>query len=583
MRGALGELVVKGDELVRGGLVGREDVGGHLGARRGALASVEAREAQGSHGPGEVLAGVGAAKVAQEHGAVAFGRTQEGVAARVHPGCEVVGPRRSPGGGRGDDEGEEGHVGEHVCVVEEGRNFHACAKKCDMTDDEIQGVANDTFKIQGVGRCFSRGIPTGECFRTGCIIHLAAPIRTVHETLRRNLVHDAASHAQCTVRLMVQGTRYWYRTDAAEAVFEDTVCIAASPLEARARRRSDRECTTAVPAQVCLLEEEVVDDEGTQRMTTLVTWLFRHDVLDGWRCLRYLGPLVFEQSVHTADRLRERFLLQEKQRKRGYGSLALNALATALLAPAATLRLWSLRERSSPPNHPPPRLTVTTAQCYLHASVSVETLKNLAQSQNLGTMSQALTCVLVAALFEADPDRQSATVATNQLFDMDATVGNHVCVKAARVPRDTGDTTPEGRMRTTARTLRAPAQQLADVCVTHVSRAYTLGRFPALVDRFVEARHRSLDLLVSNLPAFDSTVPAVRDVQVARDFASWTPSIVYAVGVGERIFLNAYFAPQGPAFDVHRFARALVDVAGAKDVHMRLPRCYRAAEKLSSG
>ena len=96
---------------------------------------------------------------------------------------------------------------------------------------EIQGVANDTFEIQGVGRCFSRGIPTGECYRTGCIIHLAAHIRTVHETLRRNLLHDAASQSECTVRLMVQGTRYWYRTDAAEAVFEDTVETRITPTQ----------------------------------------------------------------------------------------------------------------------------------------------------------------------------------------------------------------------------------------------------------------------------------------------------------------------------------------------------------------
>ena len=445
-------------------------------------------------------------------------------------------------------------------------------------DEENVGRRN----VKGVGRCFSRGIPTGECFRTGCIIHLAAPMHMVHETLRRNLVHDAASHAECTVRLMVQGSQYWYRTDGAEAVFEDTVFLAASPLEARARRRSDRECTTAVPAQVCILEEEVADDEGTQRITTLVTWLFRHDVLDGWRCLRYLGPLVFEQSVNTADRLRERYLLQAKQRKRGYGSFVFNTLATTILAPAATLRLWSIRgsRRPSPPNHP--FLTVTTAQCYLHASVSVETIKNLAQSQGLGSVSQALTCVLVAAFFHADPERRSTTVATNQLFDMEAAVGNHVCVKVARVnvKRDvvddtnTNTDTTKDLMRTTARTLRAPAQQLADVCVSHVSRAYTLGHFSASVDRFIEARHRSLDLLVSNLPAFDSTVPAVRDVQVARDFVSWTPSIVYAIGVGDRIFLNAYFAPQGPAFDVYRFAKALVGVAEAKDVHMRLPHCY---------
>lgn len=406
--------------------------------------------------------------------------------------------------------------------------------------------------IRGVGRCFARGVPTGECLRTGCVVHMEASVEAVHATLRRNFVKQVAMHPKCTARLMVQGMQYWYRQDAAEDVFEDTVFVASSPMDAHARRRSDAgEPPKAVPAQVCILEGE---PDGT----TLATWLFRHEVVDGWRCLYNLTPLLFEESVLTAERLR---LKHCPKRRDVVGTIAMSAFV-----PLAMMRLCGLYAR-------PRSLDTVTAQCYLHTSVSLDALKDLMHTKDLGSMSQALTCALATAYLHADPTRTYATVATNQLFDMDAPAGNHVCLKVARIYKARGGSIQD-TLLAAARTLQAPGQKLADTCVTYASRAYVLGHTSKRYEEMIEARQRSLDLLVSNLPAFDSTSPKVRGVQVARDFVTWSPSIVYAIGVEQNIYLDAYFAAQGIQFDRRRFTSALASIVPLQSLHMHLPRCY---------
>ena len=419
------------------------------------------------------------------------------------------------------------------------------------------------MRANGVSRSFLRGLATGECRRTGCSVLLDAPLEAVHATLCNNLLSEAARNPECTVRLVVRGSRSWYRTDPAESVLKDTVIVAASPTEARMHRCADVsvDADTIVPAQVCVLEEA-----GTANRCTLATWLFRHDVMDGWRCLRYLSVLLFDTSELTMDRL-----LASREIKKRRTSL-MDLFATALLTPAALGKLVYILCTCS---KPPRSLDSFSSQRYLHLGIPIGTLRGLAQSRGIGSLSQTLTCVLVTAYLRADPTRGHATVGTNLLFDAEAPSGNHLCLKVARIQRPTEDASAADILAAAASTLRAPSQQLVDACLVHASKAYATGRTPACWDEAIEARHRSLDLIVSNLPAFDATEPKVLDLQVSRDFTVWTPSIVYAVGSSrDQIFLDFYLAPQRTCFDEKCFMDTFVQLAGARDVHTRLPGCY---------
>lgn len=86
-------------------------------------------------------------------------------------------------------------------------------------------------------------------------------------------------------------------------------------------------------------------------------------------------------------------------------------------------------------------------------------------------------------------------------------------------------------------------------------------------------RHNGMDLLVSNLPAFEYASPVVYDLQTSREFTDWAPSIVYVIGVDDNLFCDFYWGIR-PTFDPDVFLRAFAAITGATNVHTRLPECY---------
>ena len=220
---------------------------------------------------------------------------------------------------------------------------------------------------------------------------------------------------------MVQGAQYWFSTNSPERIADSLIKVATDTKDARERRRSDAR-EDAVPASVCILEPV----EGSGGTRTLATWLFRHDVLDGWRCLRYLTSLLFAQTDLTVERLRARHAA--KKRPSVARRLAGKAGATAgvaLLAPLAAYRLAKLTRS------PEPREGL--GKFYLHAHVSVSALKELGKARRLGSLTNTLTCAITAAYFAADPTTRRASVASNVLFDPDNPSGNHVCLKLSLI------------------------------------------------------------------------------------------------------------------------------------------------------
>ena len=425
--------------------------------------------------------------------------------------------------------------------------------------------------IKGVGLCFNRAVGT-DCLRTGCSIHLDMPVQQAIGVLRKNILEEATRNPQCSIRLMVQGSQFWYSTADAEAIYDQSVIVADSATVAHARRRSDAH-GDALPAQVCVVEPLA----GSDGKVTVATWLFRHDVLDGWRCLRYLTSLLFAETELTVDRLRARHAAKSGSGRGGVTKLCVKAaksaatlVVAAALTPAALYRLASVcRSPSSKP---------ALSKFYLHATVSVKALKALGKAKRLGSLSNTLTAAITAAYFAADPTARQAKVASNLLFDADAPEGNHVCLKVATVHAPPKEGAVEKRaataLRGAARTLRASSQKLVDSWIAMASRAYVLGRTPERWNPVIEARQQALDILVSNLPAFDVATPTVLDLQVSRDYDNWAPSIVYAIGVEDNIFLDFYWGI-APTFDKQAFIDAFTQMGvGATNVHEKLPECY---------
>lgn len=365
---------------------------------------------------------------------------------------------------------------------------------------------------------------------------------------------------------MVQGAQYWFSTNSPEHIADSLIKVATDTKDARERRRSDAR-EDAVPASVCILEPV----EGSGGTRTLATWLFRHDVLDGWRCLRYLTSLLFARTDLTVERLRARHAAKKRPSvARRLAGMAGATAGVALLAPLAAYRLAKLTRS------PEPREGL--GKFYLHAHVSVSALKELGKARRLGSLTNTLTCAITAAYFAADPTTRRASVASNVLFDPDIPSGNHVCLKVASVaaPAAGADRTKRAQeaLVATAGTLNAASQKLSDTVLALASRKYVLGKTPERWNPTIEARQQSLDLLISNLPAFDACTPGVPDLQVVRDYDNWAPSIVYAIGVGDAIFLDFYFGVKS-SFDREAFVQTFCELGvGATNVHSRLPTSY---------
>lgn len=431
------------------------------------------------------------------------------------------------------------------------------------SDDEAplvsgkQTMREGRTKIYGIGRNYNRELGSG-AYRTGAAIMLDCNLATSMDIIRRNM-EDFARDPCSTVRLMVEGDEFWY-SDAPWAELFDMLVMVGDGATARAERLNA--CfEEAVPVGVCVCEEIApAEGEGNTGGKCLATWLFRHDVIDGWRALRYLCRLVLGTADLTLDRLYARH--ENSQKQLGFGAKVCKALVSAAMpacfAPLALQKVLNVACQNS---------LGERRKFYAHVICDLPRLKQLGQERGVGSLTSHLTATILDAFFAANPSRQYANVASNVLFDSTSPEGNHMCLKVACIPRK-GNT-----MLKTAQALGATSQKVADLWVAALSRKYALGHLPPPVEDFVDQRQKGLDFLVSSLPAYDRTTPTVLDLKVTREFTQWNPSIVYALGIGQSLFLDFYWeVPHDFGDDI--FCSRISELLEATQTHTNLPENY---------
>lgn len=419
---------------------------------------------------------------------------------------------------------------------------------------EIRKVENVTH-IKGVGLCFNKSIGT-TCFRTGCSVLLCCHIDEVIHNLRKNIIkygHDSTS----TLRLKVKNSAFWFSDQDTETLFDDIIVVSKEENVAKKLRHCDIYAKTSF-AQICVLEEE-----GSY---TIATWLFRHDVIDGWRCLRYLTSLLFSRCDLTLERLRLKHDKKPKFVQTVVKNVSTIAL-TGIFIPRICCNLASLSSNT----------TVPCNKMYFHAITSVDILKRLSKEKHLGSLSNTLTSLITAAYFEADRLAHRVTIASNVLFDANSTVGNHVCIKAAVIKLPKRKEYSQDRLdmilHKTSDVLASRSQCLTDMFTSVASRAYVMGKTPNILNTKLEKWQKKIDILVSNLPAFDHTEPKVQNVHISRDYEDWKPNIVYVIGIEGFIYLDFYWTVSS-SFDTKVFKDTFTSLTHAENVNDNLPKCY---------
>jgi len=408
--------------------------------------------------------------------------------------------------------------------------------------------------IYGIGRNYNRELGVG-AFRTGAAVRLNVPLERSVEIIKNNIRKMSVDPEACC-RLMAQHDQFWFSDADAETLCEMLVSVGGTDPTARSERlRSD--FNEVEPVGICVCEA-VTGPNGEEE--ALATWLFRHDVIDGWRALRYLCRMVLETSDLTLDRLAARH--ESGKKKAGAATKCCMRIARSMamlaLTPPALGRLINI---GTVKNDGEKR------KFYAHVVCTLPRLKEVGQERRTGSLTTTLTACILEAYLAADPKAARCNIASNVLFNADSPHGNHMCIKICTVARKGSS------LRKTAKTLNAASQKVCDSWVAGFSRLYALGKLPDRFSGFIDRQQKGLDFLVSSLPAFDACTPDVVDLTVSREFTAWQPSIVYALGIQENLYLDFYWEVR-PSFSDEAFLSTFSDLVEAVSIRTEMPPAY---------
>ena len=243
-----------------------------------------------------------------------------------------------------------------------------------------------THKVHGVGVRYNRRLDD-DIFRTGGVMEVGCDLPTLVSNLRRNL------SSRATLRYVVSGDEVW-RSDLTADQLCDAVVHTRATLSAREMRRGDAR-HTPMPVCLCLCE-----DVGGGR--SRASWMFRHDVIDGWRAMRFVFTCAFSECDLVLDRL-------PRARR---PAVAQRAAAGGARAPVCQRLRGILSASSRAPR---------TQRLYAHIVCDLAALKRRGKDVGLRSVREVLTHAFAEAYFCAMPERRRAVRAYNAVvYDPDA-------------------------------------------------------------------------------------------------------------------------------------------------------------------
>lgn len=408
-------------------------------------------------------------------------------------------------------------------------------------------------KVYGVGVKYNQRIGI-DIFRTGGIMVVDCALETLLLNIKTNIAQRISENEDHTLRFVVSGDEFWSSDADPKEICNAIVHVSSESEcgEGRILRRGDCK-SEALPVCLCLCESY----EGSASQSK-VSWVFRHDVIDGWRAMRFVFTCAFSEFTLTSDRLRC------KRRQASFlenmrSSLQTGALFTCV-APFVCQKLCRISMMKTEEK---------SESFYAHIICDILLLKCNGKKLGLGALSEILTYVLSEGYFHALPSvKHSIRVGNAVVFDLDSTHGNHMCTKICTVSRKHTEAPEQFRKH-----MRSFSQKMTDTLILRASRRFTQGKWNPAIDRWIDTKQNSLDILISSIPCTDSTIPGVHDLTVCRERTDWAPSIVYCLGINGKLYLDIYWkVPVG--FDKAAFLKSVLARTSAISHHTSLPGIY---------
>lgn len=343
--------------------------------------------------------------------------------------------------------------------------------------------------------------------------------------LRRNFDQYVTNPRHC-LRMRVVGAKYWYTDVSVSSLFDELVHVG-NAQDGKALRRGDRRDREA-PLAYCFLEDT---GSGTRN-----TWMFRHDLIDGFRVCQQILPISFEKCNMVTKKLADRYHASVK--KQSNTRKAINVLATV---PSVLCRLpgsiytfvkiCCAKNKNFPPN-------VQRRPMYLHLECPLTSLRQSAKEQGVPSLNNFINAALVIAFFAAQQKSQRTMFAINCISEFTAKTGNGTCIKVCDIPRQNGS------IAATAETIQSQTNSLYNTIIYLFTRFYAqnYSKFPKWFRNWFGQRHDQFDFLVSNIPAFDvGAVPTIKGYETVRESLDWAPNIGYIVGNEDKLYFDFYF------------------------------------------
>ena len=400
-------------------------------------------------------------------------------------------------------------------------------------------------KIYGVGIKYNENIGK-DIFRTAGVMEMQCDLQTLIKNIRKNIIHRTKDDKNHTLRYMVKDDKFW-----ASDWHEDDICnivlhVASKDTKnenlAHHLRKNDSRSDT-LPVCLCICEN--IDDERSR-----VSWVFRHDVIDGWRAMRYLFTCAFSEYDLTYTRL--------QKNKRPQNSIC-KTFGLFLSSPLLLYKLHSLSKTSQ---------FEKSCQFYLHVVCDLKDTKEIGKSLYLNSISECLTFVFSEAFFAGYKNILKINVGNAVLFNSDAYVGNHMSTKLCKVT-----TQHVENPKKLASMMNSSSQKQLDFAVGLLTKKFAQGKCPSKLQKWIEKQHDSLDILISSIPCTDTSQPNVQDLMVCRECAEWYPNIVYCLGINGKLYMDVYWQVSED-FDEVNFLKVLTNRIKPLRHHTNLPKIY---------
>jgi len=366
-------------------------------------------------------------------------------------------------------------------------------------------------KIKDIGAAFNKGIGK-DTYRVAIIGKYTIDIQTAKNNLYTNILKECKNKNHL-LRLRVKRDKFFFTTKKSEKLFTEIVIICdISDIEHY--RKNDKYNIDMPIAYVCL--------SRYSDKYTYVTWMFRHDLIDGFKYSQTIIPLLYTYAPLIYDRIKLKSKGGTKKK-----TIKDNCIYFIKALPDTVI---NLPKTLTPVKH------IGKKKYYCHTLSYTDIIKIECKKYNCG-INNYINSVFVLAFFKAYPHKKTCHFAINMLSGYNKLAGNSTSISVLIIQRTTV-------LSKILKSIEKQTHKLLFYLIYKISTVITSNYniLPKIICNWFDKTHRSWDFLASNIPSYDKgAIPSNINTWTIRETDDWLPNIFYGIGTADVYTLDIYW------------------------------------------